>query len=71
MSRALPEEIPRLPVALVVGFLLVSFAAAVVVAQLFLWLVMVLALVGFALGCYLLYLFYRLVVAVERLADAF
>ena len=71
MSAGRPQQ--WIPVRYTVWFgllLAASFAYAVIVRQLLLWLFGVAVLTLLALSAALVYLFYRLVIAVERLADA-
>lgn len=71
MSVSRPQQwIPTTYAVPLVTLLAASFAYAVVVRQLLLWLFGVVALSTLALSAALVYLFYRLVIAVERIADA-
>ena len=63
----IPIPVPALIGILVV--LLVSLAYSVVIGSVGLWLVLVAAVANVGLLFFLLYLFYRLVVAVEKLAE--
>ncbi|MFC4438750.1 MULTISPECIES: hypothetical protein [Natrialbaceae] len=61
--------VPRSYAILLGAALTASFAYAVFVRQLLLWLFGVVALATFVLSVCVVYLFYRLVVAVERIAN--
>ena len=63
----IPIPVPALIGILVV--LLLSLAYSVVIGSVGLWLVLVAAVANVGLLFFLLYLFYRLVVAVEKLAE--
>ncbi len=52
----------------IVAILLISFVYAVIAAQVFLWIWGVVALISLGVSLFVLYLFYRLVLAIEQIA---
>ncbi len=70
-AQPLQQKIPSFAAPLVITLALVSLLYALVVSQsLLLWLVAWGSLAAIAATVFLVYLFYRLVVAVEEIADS-
>ena len=62
------ERVPAPYSIAIVAILLISFVYAVIAAQVFLWIWGVIALISLGVSLFVLYLFYRLVLAVEQIA---
>ncbi|MFB1065347.1 hypothetical protein [Natrinema sp. H-ect4] len=66
----LQTKVPRFTVPTIAGLLLVSLLYSVLVtANITLWLAVWGGLLSIGIGLFVVYLFYRLVLAVERIAD--
>ena len=66
----LQTKVPRFTVPTIAGLLLVSLLYSVLVtANIILWLAVWGGLLSIGIGLFVVYLFYRLVLAIERIAD--